>query len=338
LTYTHRVPSFGSLTEKSPRLMEDFFGWGKGEHSGTSFREENCEGKIGEDETSCRPCDKGKGQYRLVSVPHEFTFAPWSPGVPERMAQFLATHNSSFTIFEMDKSVCMTSPLYSQFGLSRDWFRHKYWSRHRLSPDDLLGQAQHLFGRQEPSDQRDKNMLFSADVGDAPLNFCNNELTIAVHVRRGDFLVDKGRVLLKSAVYARLIRTAQDVVEEAGGPFADLPAAVYVYSEGKPKAGVSDASFLTHTLDRLSAEYVDEAGTVRDVAWWNDLISQTAPQAAGRPATRAGARVRQPRVELRISLPTVQTLHQMIRSDVSCFRTRALQSAATASRLCGCAR
>jgi hypothetical protein len=297
--------------------MEDFFGCGRHEYSATEFRRRNCKGNGVEMPTSCTPCQKPNAPYNIVRVPKEITFSLGESKAAAKLEFFLAQHNESFTIFEMSNEFCATSPTFSNFTLTRPWFRTKYWERHWLpSRGNGLSHAYALCGKSPQNGSELDTSLRSASIQDAPLLFRDGELSIAVHVRRGYFLVDKGRVSIKSAVYAQIIRTALDVVENTGGPFATMPAAVYIYSEGKPKRAKSEASFMTHKVDALTDDYIDETGVVRDVSWWSDLIRRTKPQGYLRDSPRAGKQVKMPRVELRVSQSTDQTLHQMIAADV----------------------
>lgn len=91
---------------------------------------------------------------------------------------------------------------------------------------------------------------------------------------------------------------------------------MYIHSEGIPKRVRSERSFLTRQVDAVTSEYVDESGVVRDVAWGRKLIKEAGPKANQRPSSRAGKQPKMPRVELRISQPTLQKLLKMIRSDV----------------------
>lgn len=256
---------------------------------------------------------KAKGKYSLVIVPNEVTFTHDQ----QKVDDFLAKHNDSYTIFEMESSICNTSPYFSNFTRSGNWFRAKYWKKHFLpSVRNSRRHAEALYGSAARSRSASKRALVSGQLPDAPLMLNDKELTIAVHVRRGDFLFDKKRVSLKSKVYAQIVRTAQDIVDEIGGKIAHLPVAVYIFSEGKPKKFHSELSYTTHNIDVLSSEYLDENGVVRDTAWWTDLVKNTSPQIEGRPASRHGRWLKTPRIELRISQPTLQTLHQMIRADI----------------------
>lgn len=301
------------MTAGTERVSEDFFGWGQGEYDAVTFRRENCEGTADPAASSCTPCKKAKGKYKLVIVPNKITFSKDR----QIVETFIASHNDSYTIFEMESSICDTSPYFSNFEHSREWFRAKYWKKHFLP--SVRNSKRHvvaLYGSAKNSGSAKELAASSGELSGAPLNFNDNELSIAVHVRRGDFLIDKKRILLKSKLYAQVVRTAQDVVEEVGGKLARLPVAVYIFSEGKPRAFRSERSYTTHDIDDLSSDYIDENGVVRDTAWWTELVQRTTPQREGRPASRQGKPVKVPRVELRISQPTLQTLHQMIRADI----------------------
>lgn len=320
IAYTHRAPKFGSLSEKNEKVMEDFFGWGAAETSGKTFHEENCvptpapiapiQHELGV--RDCNICSAIKKSSplklkRVVAVPEDISFR--APHVAKPQVNSLITrHNDSHTVFQMAADRCGKYPILVDFSDSRPWFYHKYWKTHGVPENNIKAQSLALYGR--PNVERAyEESPSSAALVDNPLQFNDHEISIAVHVRRGDFFEAKNRKMIGDHVYTKLIRSAQDVIEEQGGPFATMPVAVYIYSEGKPK---NNGSFLTHIRSELTKEYLDYNGTVRDAKWWQDLLRSDTPQSAGRPNERKGKIPKLPRVELRISKPTIESLHQMI--------------------------
>lgn len=319
VSYVHRRPHFGHLTNtnETENFMEDFFGWGKSEIPRKEFFKEFCEKDEPENIRTCAPCGKLKKNYKLVQIPRDISVAFNTAENRAKIAQFAAQHNDSHTIFEMHGSLCQKKVSVSDFAHSEKWFRFKYWDRHFVSARSIAKQALNLYGLDRPS--RKKSLRAgSAALQNIPLRFKDSELTIAVHVRRGDFFVAKNRRMLNSSLYAQIISTVQDVVEEAGGKFAKLPVAVYIYSEGRPKARKKNGelNFEQRHPNDLTSEYIDENQIVRDAKWWQQLISSKTPQQKDRPKSRWSANCTVPRVEMRISQPTIQTIHQMIRADV----------------------
>lgn len=250
----------------------------------------------------------------LVSIPERISL-PYRTNVNQSVHDLLSRYNEPHTIFQVGEERCGSYPIHVDFSLSRPWFYWKYWNKHTILPNNIAGQKRALFGDFRTAAER-ANVSYepsSASLQVNPLEFRDKELTIAVHVRRGDFFQASNRKMIRDSAYVQIIRTVQDIVEEAGGPFARMPVAVYIYSEGKPKEGHQHT---THIRSKLTREYQDISGTVRDGKWWQDLLSKQHPQHEGRPPSRRGKVLRIPRVELRISRPTVETLHQMMRADV----------------------
>jgi hypothetical protein len=325
LTYTHRAPLFGSLTHTNSKLMEDFFGWHANLLNSEQFHRENCiqtenspqytsEGVLIPELHRCRICEApnsngAANMKRIVRIPSELIFRYHSQ--PDYVP-FLDRYNESHTIFQMDDEFCHSSPLMTDFSVSRPFFYWKYWTRHHVEETDLEEQQMRLTGRPGAAFSVEGSSK-SAAIADNPLRFHDGELIIAVHVRRGDFFKDAKRKMIWSQTYVQMIRTAQDVVEEMGGAFSIMPIAVYIYSEGKPRDG---HGYTTHAADLLTHDYVDEMGVVRDAAWWVKLLESTPPQTEGRPMALNSRKLNVPRVELRISRPTVESLHQMIAADV----------------------
>lgn len=341
IAYTHRSPKFGSLSEKNEKVMEDFFGWGAAEVSGKTFHEQNCVPTPAPVEPiqhelavrDCNICSAVKQSSPLkmksvVAVPEDISFRPPHVARPQ-VNSLISLHNDSHTIFQMGADRCGTYPILVDFSDSRPWFYHKYWRKHGVPENNIKAQSFALYGR--PNVERvDEESPSSAALVDNPLQFNDHEISIAVHVRRGDFFEAKNRKMIGDHVYTKLIRSAQDVIEEQGGPFASMPVAVYIYSEGKPK---NNGTFQTHIRSELTKEYLDYTGTVRTAKWWQDLLRSDTPQSADRPNERKGKVPKLPRVELRISNPTIESLHQMIHGTLAypklgqLFMTAKLRSA-----------
>lgn len=320
VAYSHRVPKFGSLSYKNANAIEEFFGWGKGELSGKQLHEENCEptpspiSPIRHD-ISIRDCNVCRAikvssplkMKHVVQVPEDVSFRPYNVAKPEA-DRFIAINNESHTVFQMAQDRCGKYPILVDFSTSRSWFYRKYWKQHAVEQEDFKAQSLALFGH--PNVEKiDEESPSSAALVDNPLQFNDHEISVAVHVRRGDFFEAKNRKMIVDSTYVNIIRTVQDVIEESGGLFASMPVAIYIYSEGRPKEG---GTFSTHVRTALTKEYLDANGTVRDSRWWQMLLRNADPQEAGRPKERKGRMLNIPRVELRVSHPTIESLHQMI--------------------------
>jgi hypothetical protein len=288
LTYTHRRPKFGALSDEDPDAIEIFFGWERNELSAKAFYETNCIPTP--HPRGCRICGGLSKRSKMTSVVQLPSDIITGARADDALLHFLAMNNQSHTVFTIESSICSTSPAYSEFSLSRPWFFWKYW--------DSRAQMQGLVDPSSPNE---------TTVQD----FNDKEISIAVHVRRGDFFDQKKRKLLNCSTYAQIIRTVQGIIEDGGNRFSRMPVAVYIYSEGRPKDGYD---FGTHDVRRLSEDFLDENKVVRGAEWWTDLLVRTPPQ-----NDRTSDRRRQPaipRVELRISKPTLSTTHQMIAADV----------------------
>jgi hypothetical protein len=320
VAYAHRAPKFGSLSYTNAHAMEAFFGWGRGELSGKQFHEENCKPTPSpvspiRHEIGVRDCNvcraiKQSSPYRMkrvVEVPEDISFRSLHIAKPQ-VDRLIAMHNESHTVFQMAQNRCGTYPILVDFSVSRPWFYHKYWAQHAIGHEDIKAQSLALYGLPNV-DSVEEESPTSAALVDNPIMFNDHEISIAVHVRRGDFFKAKNRKMIVDLTYVNIIRTVQDVIEEGGGLFASMPVAVYIYSEGRPKDG---QTFLTHVRTALTNEYLDATGTVRDANWWQMLLQHATPQSAGRPGERQGKNPKIPRVELRISRPTIESLHQMI--------------------------
>lgn len=277
LTYTHRLSSYGSLSAKNVMRVDDFFGWGRdeiprlnvynsvcGEKNNGTYDgpwKERGSGKKRKLRRPCMECEQiknpgvsrdhallGMDVRQLIQVPTSVSFHLCnSVSDPEldslscrAVRDFRSKYtNVSHTLFHMGAAVCDILPALSDFSRTRGWFYWRYWRAH----------------------MRQQNMLQS--LRSRPkLQMSDRELSIAVHVRRGDFLLKqnkrKGRTLVSMKTFAQAVRNVIVVVQSEAGPFSALPVRVYIYSEGKRPAGsrAQDA----HDVTKLSNEFVDMDG------------------------------------------------------------------------------
>jgi hypothetical protein len=324
ITYTHRVSSFGSLTlDENSSAVEEFFGWGVGEIPRSKVQEDVCNVAVefsylevnGVKVSNGRACplcrslrDGNDGHHldksalhvtRAVDVPPELSF---NPGIScggrfECANEFMKRINGSTpgTLFRMSDERCGLLKSLSTFRYSAPWFYTKYWEAHGLLKSPTTGQ-------------------WLPRLADARnhVAFSDNQLIVAVHVRRGDFLQAKNRRLTKSEVFAKVIKSFVGVVQAHGGKFADLPLAVYIYSEGKQRTDMTKAKGSTHDITTLTSEFVDIGGKVQNSSWWEALIRNAIPQSDLRHTTTSTPID----VHMRVSTDTLTSLHEMAAADV----------------------
>jgi hypothetical protein len=331
ITYTHRVASFGSLTSGSNmRAVEEFFGWGHGEVLQSTVQRDVCNitqafasraqvganGKmsaisIGRLCPLCRTLQSSFGKdkttlhaARAVDIPFHLSYSPKPTckqnknSLDECAADYMARVNGTLpnTIFRMSETGCGTLSALTNFVHSAPWFYTKYWEAH---------------GFQWSAESR--KWLPRQPYARDSISFSASDLTIAVHVRRGDFLLAKNRRCTSSKVFARIIKSFQDVVQGHGGKFAQLPVAVYIYSEGRPRLDDS-SSARSHDVRKRTHDFVDIGGIVRNSSWWETLIHDAKPQNNDMVSV---AEYSPPiSVHMRISADTLTSLHEMAAADL----------------------
>lgn len=131
-----------------------------------------------------------------------------------------------------------------------------------------------------------------------------DELTIAVHARRGDFFRE-GRPMISVRAFARVVRRVVDVVNGVDGVFARMGVMVNVYSEG----GAVNGS-VGHDVGLHSKVFRDADGGVLSRGEVRRVFLDEEVDGLGK-VFRNGLRV-----ELRVSEDTVECLHEMIAADV----------------------
>lgn len=304
LTYTHRVAIYSSLSRKDPQAVEKFFGWGDREIPRTLIQKEGCNPENGSWPKPrkvyvCRFCKTANkngsmGINELITIPDELgpRCTILDPNCKENTTRFLAAHSRSHTVFQLPDSTCSPPASDSNYLQTKDFFYHKYWDKHGRLP--WLGPL------------NDRKEFKTVD-------FNQQELNVAIHVRRGDFLEPKTRVIRQvtdDSTFANLFRDAMVIVQEVGGAFADMKVAVHIYSEGKLiREGVSS----THSVDMQDKQYYDANGIPRDAVWWKYQISNSLKS---QDTTLPVGFENRFRVVLHISDDTLTSLHEMISADI----------------------
>lgn len=303
LTYTHRLASYSSLTRQDEMAVERFFGWGDKEVPRTLIQHEGClprngtwprDSSLYECYACGAPASKGALAIRqVVEIPtHLGPACRQRDTCTQETERFVARHAKSHTVFQIDSTECVPPPTDAHLLNTKYLFFYKYWQRH--------GQMTWL--NTAPS-QKDKRVI----------RLRPQELNIAMHVRRGDFLLSKTgrqRDLIHDATYMTLLQDALMVIRQTGGPFSALPVVVHIYSEGKL---TQDKVLSTHDTNMQDKKYYDSKGVPRNTEWWKKQLFNS-----GKKIQKEMARLYKHhiRFQFHISDDTLLSLHEMISSDI----------------------
>lgn len=340
LAYSHRVSMYSSLSVNSPLAVEDFFGWGEGvpmlreqimRRVCRSEYKNDREWAVGNFERrfDCNTCasirpGNNLGVDKLVELPTQLCIKcvggrPYRSGdlcARERL-EYIKQHNDSNTLFQLPVKDCASPVSDAQFGDTKHYFFHKYWEKHAF-PKPLSAMMNRGAER--------RNITRT-------MNLAEHELNIAVHVRRGDFFNPEVRIKRKmftDKAYASLICRMLQVAADVGGVFAELPVRIHIFSEGRVmRIGIS-----SHSVSTQDHKYYDFNGAARDAGWWERLIAHTARQElknaglAGvakqdeaaslrwKDAASMESVLKRLSVRLRISEPTLASMHEMASADL----------------------
>lgn len=326
-------PEKGSVAGLSPvgGRVEGFFGWGVGEIPREAVQEAACKVRDGTGALhECKICTqrdleivkkemKGRtgSQPRLrvdciVEVPMEFSYKfpdKRSRVFNESLARFLRRYNRPYTVFHMPHRVCGSSPTYTRFGAeSRSFFFHKYWDAHAQYPGKKVMANEIRENEWLGKMYRDSWRRHLRIPGVPPRGVLDKlkeeEVTIAVHARRGDFFKDK-RPMVAMKTFAKVVRRVVTAVRQNNGTFARMKVGINVYSEGMPRGGWS----VGHDVKRHMSLFHDADGTVLTPCAVRRML-QDGNDGLGNVFENGM------RVELRVSEDTVRSLHEMVASDV----------------------
>lgn len=226
----------------------------------------------------------------------------------ESLASVLRQHDEPYTVFHMPHKVCGSSPTYTWFGAeSRSFFFHKYWDAHAQYPGKKAkayeSSAKELSGRMYRESWRRLRIPWVPPRG-VLHRLKEEEMTIAVHVRRGDFFKDK-RPMVPMRAFAKVVRRVVAEVRQNNGTFARMRIGIHIFSEGMPKEGWS----VGHDIKRHTSMFHDADGTVLTRCAVRRMLED-------RKDGLGNIFENGMRVELRVSEDTVRSLHEMIASDV----------------------
>lgn len=330
IAYSHRISNYSSLTENDTSAVEDFFGWGGNVGLNRSdLQKEACIPEGGQASAwssdvfsrryHCNICANIQnpnkyGLKRIVNLDESVTYQCVNRTRTHQVcdadiANFLEKHDRSHTLFQLPTEVCDKPVSDSTFGFTKVYFWHKYWDRHS------------------------HHVQLESGLSNAPstrtLSLSEDALTIAVHVRRGDFIhepaVRKKRIVIPDEAYAHLISRALQVVHNEGGVFSKMGIHVLIFSEGRV---VESGPLSSHSVSAQDKVYYDSTGKERSFEWWEKLIAESAGQqfakdvarSATGPLWRSKEALRNVmgrlEVQLRIAEPTLQSMHEMASSDI----------------------
>lgn len=305
LTYTHRVSDYSSLTRDNASAVEAFFGWGDGEIPRKVIQTNGCHprDKSGKwpssfETRACQECGSpmlngSLGIEHVVDLPRDIAQkCVLYPDCKKKIESFFEKHPHSHTIFQIPSSMCGPAMVNSDFKLSKNFFYHKYWRRHgRLlwySKAPKLGLLRKL--RMEP-----------------------DHLHIAIHIRRGDFLLSRsGRShhVTHDEAFARILQQVLQGIHDGGGPFSKLPVIVHIYSEGMLNPFQGNSLHDTGAQDKY---YYDGHGIRRDKSWWESLLFTRGKRDLRKVIKSYQSRLR---FQMHISEDTLISAHEMISADV----------------------
>lgn len=304
ITYTHRVGLYSSLSSKDRYAVEKFFGWGRNQVPRALIQKEGCNPANGswprvEQIYKCHVCESPKKTgamkiERIVQLPSEIGIGCRHPLrlCQDANRRFLSKNSRHHTIFQVSQKHCNPPETYSNFLVTKDLFYGNYWTSHARMPwsqNDVPPKSYRAI-RLKP-----------------------RELNVAIHVRRGDFLKpeNKGkRQITKDTTFANILLNALSHITEVGGPFAQMPVTVHIYSEGNLRRKSVPS---THSIDAQDKVYYDSTGKPRDEKWWRALILEKAEENNAALFDRLESRFK---VKLHISEDTLLSLHEMIAADL----------------------
>lgn len=300
VSYSHRKPSHGSLSREDPDAVDKLFNWGNGHVARNFLRDAVCDidDAVRHNENKCPVCTQLRPNNlfditRIVVVPHTISYAwgiddEFGGQGQEKVHAFLnkSENHQDHSVLQLPPGDC-EHHLSVQFvgPQTNSYFFHRYWDAH--------GSAPHL--------QRFGHDILDVESRRPTVQFAQGELNVIIHARRGDFF-KYGRPRVSTVVYGKLLRNFMGVVLKQGGPFARMPVTVHLYSEGMSANKDDDDS--GHDMARRTTTYLDADGAPLNEELVRTLLYDEEAFPNGF------------RVEMKISMNTIRTVHEMVSGDV----------------------
>lgn len=321
LSYTHRLGIYGSISREQRTAVEDIFGWGVGEVPRRFIQNEVCEVQFISNKRPpqqgterCPVCrgireDSALPIHDVVEIPSSLSYGCVScHSRQQAVIDFMYSHAKNNTLFQMSPTKCDQSPKSPDFTMSYRYFYWKYWDMH----------GNKSFGSLPSGERKREGQQWAPPITKrGSVHLPENELVIAIHARRGDFLAEKTRRMVSSKVFAAVVRTAMDTVLEVGGVFSEMPVAVIVYSEGRRRKGAFGG---LHDRALMDHDFVDTDGQVRDAMWFHRLLVPEGRSTNGNKThSMREEGMHFPdgvRIEFRISTDLSEALHEMASADI----------------------
>lgn len=300
VSYSHRKPSHGSLSREDPDAVDKLFNWGNGHVARNFIRDAICaiNDSVRHNDTQCPTCSSLRRSNlfditRVVAVPRGLSYE-WTSEEEfhasghDKIAAFLNNPENaqSHTLLQLPPGDCQHH-LAVQFidPKTNAYFFHRYWDAHG-GPDHA-----NRFG----------NEVFDAEDRRDAVPFAQGDLNVVIHARRGDFF-KYGRPRVSTLVYGKVLRNVMRIIMAKGGPFARMPVAVHLYSEGIAHGDVHEEP--GHDMARRTTRYQDADGAPLNEELVRALLYDEESFPNGF------------RVEMKISMNTIRTVHEMVSGDL----------------------
>lgn len=340
LTYTHRVSSYGYLSNplNSSQInsltrpfhhagaVEQFFGWGVNEIPREAVQNIICPTQRYVADNNCPICDfertvsKDKLARhssketlkvdRVIDIPVDLCSTNHlnpSKLRDSKLSTFLSKNNIPNSVFRFPTILCdRNAALRIESHHQKSFFFHKYWDTHGFREGQSFGPSKWENETFRSYKSRTTTGMRIQPVGGRPTlsRMYENELNVAVHARRGDFFV-VGRPMISMTVISTLIKAIDDmIIASEDSIFSGMKLTVSIYSQGQR----INSTKVVHDHDISKMEKVfrdvdEQPLTKEDVL---RIILQTSEN-----NFRNGVDVK-----LRTSDDTLLCLHEMISADI----------------------
>lgn len=346
LTYTHRTADYSTLTMHDARAVEDFFGWDIGHLPREAVQRAGCHPPLSgttkpikqawpppsSNLYSCMPCGAPRKQFGALNI-RKIIQIPWKLATKQcrqrstcedETKAFIGLHNESHTIFQAPYRECGAPDTDLDLLYTKNLFYHQYWKRHAQStPWSPLSQGKDfsynplsLIFRIRKRKRRD----LSPPPLSRPIRYREDELVIAIHSRRGDFLEEssnRSSDLTPDVAFAKAVQRVLLTIRKTGAPFSNLPrTSIHIYSEGKLSLSPNSTANSIHDTTAHDRKYYDEQGIAQNASWWQNLLFTKYGDQTAAYETMMVSFSTKLRVVMHVSDDTLLSAHEMASADV----------------------